>query len=159
MHQLIAKDAVVFPQGSRMANSIAGFSQHLPQCAGAMHACYIPLTQPQGAYSSYWWCKQQMYAIKLIGVVNSNGEFVYAVADRASVPICKVFAGSFLPKQIEEGTFLSPQHSKDVAGTTVRPFLVADAAFPLEPHIMTNIRGRMALLNTATIRGTGELCK
>ena len=53
----------------------------MPQIAGVIDGCFIPLFQPTGIYKDKYWCHKGIYTINLLAVCGANCIFTYINAD------------------------------------------------------------------------------
>lgn len=116
----------------------------LPQCGGAIDGCFIPMETPTGMYNDKYQCYKNIHAIILLAVVDARGIFTSVnIGQPASVGDGATFNRSKLKQHIESGSYLPrlgflrrlpiPFGRGRVS---VRPYIVADAAFSLSSYMM-----------------------
>ena len=130
-----------FPQTEEEVTQAIHDFEHLsglPQCCGAIDGSMVPINKPSEHDGDVFWCyKHNAPAILLLGIVDSTGRFMYVDVGRpGSVGDSAAFERSSLMQLLRNGTLLGAQHSRDVAGVKVKPYLVGDAAFALSSHVM-----------------------
>ena len=78
------------------------------------------------------WCFKNFIAIHMLAVCDHRFQFTYVDVGRACcVGDAFSYAESFLRRRIVEGGWLQG-NVQDFDGTTVRPYIIGDSAFPLE---------------------------
>ena len=144
MHQGIAilrerlvHDAIKFPTGPELEQVIVDFKSlcGLPSCGGALDGTFMPIKKPSEFGDTYY-CYKHFNAIIVLGCVDARGIFTYVNAGRpGSVGDSYTYIHSLLYQKIANGEWLyrSPM---TIEGVSVKPFLVADSAFPLDSTSM-----------------------
>jgi DDE superfamily endonuclease len=144
LYKALRDGCVVFPEGPELFQVMTDFRAlgGLPQCAGSIDGCFIPIKRPTGPWGHKYWCYKGMYAILLLAVVDARGIFTFTDIGRAgSIGDAGCFHASDLKPMLESGRWFPPTHAKVVAGERMRPYLVADAAFPLMPYMLKHYPG------------------
>lgn len=141
MDRVLTADSIKFPTTDvEILLTMQGFSalKGLPQCAGAIDGCMISMKRPTGEFGfRYWSYKHNDYAILLLAVVDAEGLFTYINVGRpATVNDSACFQLSPLKEGLYEGSLLPSHLAMEVEGVVVKPYIVADSAFGLSPHIM-----------------------
>jgi hypothetical protein len=144
LKQTFVRRSIQFPTGTELNNVINDFQAlcGLPQCGGAIDGCFIPIKRPSGTFGYKYWCYKGHDAILLLAVVDARGLFTYIhVGNPGSVGDAATYHLSVLDHKIQFGEWLSQAHAKLIRGVNVRPFLVADAAFPFQQTMMKAYTG------------------
>lgn len=118
----------------------------LPQCAGAIDGCFIPMEAPAGPFGCKYWCCKNIHAIILLAICDARGKFIYVnVGQPAIVGDAAAFSRTSIKTSLENGTAFSAAHARVFPGAngpvTVHPFLVGDSAFALTQYMMSNFNG------------------
>ena len=114
-----------------MLESLCG----LPCCGGAIDGTFMPIKKPSD-FSDIYYCYKPFTATIVLGCVDARGIFAYVNAGRpGSVGDSNTYRHSLLYQRIANGEWLSHSPRK-IEGVPVKPFLVADADFPLESSCM-----------------------
>lgn len=144
LYEAIVKKYIIFPTSvADLQNVINGFE--LPQCAGAMDGCFIPIRRPSGPFGSRYWCYKSMDAIILLAVVDSDGRFMWIqVGNPGCVGDAACFNCSELKANIESGEWLPQSAAADIDGIMVSPFLISDSAFTQCPYLLKNMSASSA---------------
>ena len=105
----------------------------LPCCGGALDGTFMPIKTPSDFGDTYYCYK---HFIIVLGCVDARGIFTYVNVGRpGTVGDSYTYRHSLLYQKIANGEWLS--HSpRVIKGVAVKPFLVVDAAFPLESTCM-----------------------
>jgi hypothetical protein len=144
LEKVLRKGAVVWPAGAELDAVMRDFEAlaGLSGCAGAIDGCMIPMTRPNRIFGNRWWCYKGFYAMLLLAVVDARGYFTYVRAgEPSSVGDAASFNSSSLSAMFDQGRFLPHEKAVDVQGVKVRPYIVADAAFPFKAHVMKGFQG------------------
>ena len=129
--------AIVFPTGRELEQVLTDFESlcGLPYCAGALDGTFMSLKKPTEFGDSYF-CYKKFIAIIVLACVDARGIFTYINAGRpGSVGDSYTFRHSSLFQKIANGEWLS-HPPKMLGGVNVKPYIVADAAFPLSATVM-----------------------
>lgn len=117
----------------------------LPCAAGAIDGCFIPMWTPGSLdFAHRCWCYKNIKCIILLAVVDANKRFTYINVGRpGSVGDAATINDSELKSSIMSGEYLNVKHSRwidceDGSNVRIRPYLVADSAFPFSPFTMKN---------------------
>ena len=145
LDQKLFRRNILFPTGQELKQVIADFEHHqdMPQCAGAIDGCFIPMETPKGitatntgATKTYMPSSCWLLWTPWASLLTYIGEPA-SVGDGASFNRCK------LKKRLQSGRYLPRsgfvKEIPSADGTqrlSVHPFIVADAAFALSPFIM-----------------------
>ncbi|XP_037528482.1 uncharacterized protein LOC119405714 [Rhipicephalus sanguineus] len=114
----------------RQFAAVAGF----PQGVGALDGCHIEVCPPQDHATDYYKYKG-WYSTILLAVVDHHYKFMYTnVGSPGRMHDAAVFERSQLSKRLESDVF--KMGVKQMHGVAVGPVLLADQAFPLQPHLM-----------------------
>ena len=78
----IVTPSIVFPAGEELGRVMEDFESlcGLPQCAGAIDGCFIPIVRPKGEFAHKYWCYKGMDTVILLAVVDNRGVFTYVHA-------------------------------------------------------------------------------
>ena len=107
----------------------------LPCCAGALDGMFMPIKKTEEFGDTYI-CYKKFCAILVLACVDAREIFPYVHAERpGSVGDSYAFRHSPLYEKIHSGEWLA-HTSTLIEGVHVKPFLVADAAFPLDSTCM-----------------------
>ena len=133
----LTPNAIVFPMASELQQVMVDFEAlcGLPCCAGALDGTFMPIKKPEEFGDTYF-CYKKFCAILVLGCVDARGIFTYVNAGRpGSVGDSYAFRHSLLYEKIHSGEWLA-HTSTLIEGVHVKPFLVADAVFPLDSTCM-----------------------
>ena len=133
---------ICFPIGPDLQIIMVGFEAlcGLPCCGGALDDKPMPIKK-SAKYGYTYSCYDHFNAIIVLGCVDARGIFTYVNTGRpGSVGDSYAFRHSAVCLKISNAEWLthSPQAIK---GVQVKPFLVADAAFPLAATCMKCYEG------------------
>ena len=134
LRQKLVPDSIKFPAGQELNQVIIDFQElcGVPMCAGALDGTFMAIKKPTHFGDTYF-CYKKFTAIIVLGCVDARGIFTYVNAGRpGSVGDSYTYRHSEMYKKIREGEWLSCPPER-IEGVLVKPFVVADAAFPLEP--------------------------
>eukprot|EP00117_Sycon_ciliatum_P014843 scpid34720/ scgid14937/ Putative nuclease HARBI1; Harbinger transposase-derived nuclease len=134
---ILVPAAIKFPSGRELEDVIAGFSDlaQLPMCAGAIDGTFVHIKKP-ALWGDNYWCYKNFIAIHMLAVCDHRCQFTFVDVGRAGcVGDAFSYAESSLRRRIVGGRWLQDLH-RNFDGTTVRPYLIGDSAFPLEPQLM-----------------------
>ena len=135
----IVPAAIKFPHGPELQRVIASFrgKHRLPLCAGALDGTFIIMKKP-ALWGDTYWCYKNRIAILMLGVCDDKGLFTHVDVGRAgSVGDAFAFNHSRLKDRLDADTWLH-EYEEDIDGILVKPYLIADSAFPLSPKVMKN---------------------
>lgn len=138
LHDAMLHDYIRFPMGLELSRVFYDFEYicKLPQVAGAVDGCFIPMMKPPGPWGFRYWCYKNFTAILLLACVDARGVFTFIdVGKPSSVGDASVFNLSLLREKFCDANF-SPGHNQDIEGVSIPPYLLADAAFPFLPTVM-----------------------
>lgn len=114
----------------RQFTAVAGF----PQGIGALDGCHIEVCPPKEHAADYFNYKG-WYSTILLAVVDHQYRFMYTnVGSPGRIHDAAVFERSRLPTVLSSNLFRL--NGKLIEGVSVGPVLLADQAFPLQPHLM-----------------------
>jgi hypothetical protein len=138
MHSVYVPRFITFPAGDELRRVFADFQyKGLPLCAGALDGSFINILRPPGVHSYRYYCYKHYDAIILLAACDARGVFTFATAGQ---PGCVGDAATFHASSLKRSLLLErilPTSAGTVHGEPlVRPFLVADAAFPLLPFLL-----------------------
>ena len=141
----IVVEQIIFPESpTRKAQIISGFeivSGGLPQCAGAIDGCFIPLKKPDGPFGLKFWCYTGIFAIILLAVVDHHGIFTNVqIGNPGSVGDAGTFNDSKLCEYPRDGVWLGQEFAKSIGGREILPYISGDMAFPIRPYSMKNFK-------------------
>ena len=130
--------SIVFPTGDELRQVVVDFESlcFLPHCAGAIDGTFMEINKPT-LYGDNCFCYKRFSSIIVLGTVDARDIFVNVNAGRPGAvgdPYC--YRNSKLKQTIDSNQWLSPVFSRKIRRMELRPYLVADAAFPLGPTIM-----------------------
>ena len=137
LRERLFHDAIKFPTGPELEQVIVDFESlcGLPCCGSALDGTFMPIKKPSEFGDTYY-CYKHFNAIIVLGCVDARGIFTYVNAGRpGSVGDSYTYIHSLLYQKIANGEWLyrSPM---TIEGVSVKPFLVADSAFPLDSTSM-----------------------
>ena len=157
LHHLVPA-SIKFPTGSELKQVIDDFESlcGLPLCAGAIDGTFMEINKPTEFGDTYY-CYKHMMAIIVLGCVDARGIFTYVNAGRpGSVGDSCTIRRSPLYEKLRSGEW---QNSAPVQieQCNVKPYLVADSAFPLASNLMkcyegSNLPHRKRSFNYSLIR-------
>ena len=132
----LVPSAFKFPSGRELDEVMSGFRDlaQLQMCAGAVDGTFVHMKKP-ALWGDNYWCYENFIAIHMLAVCDHRCQFTYVDVGRAGcVGDAFSYGESSLRRRIVGGNWLqdSPQ---DFDGTTVRPYLIGDSAFPLEAQM------------------------
>lgn len=134
--------SIRFPTGTELEQVMVDFESlsGLPMCAGALDGTFMEIKKPSEFGDTYY-CYKHMMAIIILGCVDARGIFTYVNAGRpGSVGDSYTYRLSPLYQKIRSGEWLD--HSpRQIEQYNVKPFLVADSAFPLACNMMKCFEG------------------
>lgn len=148
----IVAPSISFPTGEELRRVMIDFESlcKLPQCAGAIDGCFIPIVRPEGEFGHRYWCYKGMDAIILLAVVDARGIFTYCHAGMpGSVGDAGTYMDTALKRNIMDGLWLPESEARVYQNVRIRPYLVGDAAFPFSATMMKGFNGN-------PVRGTTE---
>ena len=137
LHERLTPNAILFSMASELQQVMVDFEAlcGLPCCAGALDGMFMPIKKTEEFGDTYI-CYKKFCAILVLACVDARGIFLYVHAERpGSVSDSYAFRHSPLYKKIHSGEWLA-HTSTLIEGVHVKPFLVADAAFPLDSTCM-----------------------
>ena len=136
--RILAPRFITFPEGEhKVAEIISGFKAlcNLPGCGGAVDGTFMRILKPI-TYGDAYYCYKGYPSILLLLCVDSTGFITYSNCGRAgSAGDAAVFNSSMLKENLESRHWL-PGRGCEVNGVPLQPYIVADAAFALSPHVM-----------------------
>ena len=137
LRQRLVPEAIRFPTGQELEQVMVDFEDlcGVPMCAGALDGTFMGIKKPT-EYGDTYFCYKKFIAIIVLACVDARGIFTSVNAGRpGSVGDSYTYRHSEMYKRIKQGEWLGhPQRT--IEGDTIKPFLVADAAFPLEAICM-----------------------
>lgn len=139
----LVPESILFPTGEELTQVISDFEAlcGLPQCGGALDGTFMQIRKPSEFGDTYY-CYKRFHSIIILGCVDARGIFTSVNSGRpGSVGDSYTFRHSQLKINIENDVWLSPDQQKMIGGVNIRPFLVADSAFPLQSTIMKCFEG------------------
>jgi hypothetical protein len=128
-----------------LAEIMAGFQKRykLPGVIGALDGTLVPQKKPakeqSGGDTKAWWSYKGCTASLMLAVCDAHHRLLWVSAGaQGMVGDAGLYKRSSLAKKINEGHPRKMVCSLAAAGVerSVHPYLVADSAFPLGPHIM-----------------------
>ena len=133
----LVPEVIRFPTGPELERVMVDFEAlcGLPCCAGALDGTFMPMKKPSEFGDTYF-CYKRFTAIIVLACVDARGIFTYVNAGRpGSVGDSYAYRHSILFRKIESGEWLA--HSpRTISGVNVKPFVIADSAFPLASTCM-----------------------
>lgn len=144
LERVLVPLSIRFPVGAEAKQVLIDFEElcGMPQCAGAIDGCLIPIKCPRGLYNWKYWCYKGFNAILLLAVVDARGIFTYIktgfpgnAGDAAAWSTCA------LKPFVERGTFFPPDCVRQIGDVMVAPFIVGDSAFPFSRTMMKCYNG------------------
>lgn len=134
---VLLSEYIQFPTGNLLTSVIEGFKTkwNVPQCAGAIDGCHIPVRPPADNHTDYY-NRKGWYSVLLQAVVDHDYLFRDVVVGwPGSVHDARVFSNSNVYHKANNRSILNTNSTK-ILNTDVFPFLVADSAYPLETWVM-----------------------
>lgn len=134
---VLLTEYIQFPTGNELTSVINGFRTkcNVPQCAGAVDGCHIPVRPPANNHTDYY-NRKGWYSVLLQAVVDHKYVFRDVVVGwPGSAHDARVFSNSNLYRKANNRTILNT-NSISILNTNVFPFLVADSAYPLDTWLM-----------------------
>ena len=134
----LLKIFVRLPAGPELSEVINDFEERwgFPQCAGAIDGSHIPIKAPLDYHADYY-NRKGWYSVILQGLVDSKYRFRdINVGWPGKVHDARVFSNSSLYKKGTDGTLFPESQARNINGTAVPAFIIADAAYPLLPWVM-----------------------
>lgn len=110
---------------------------HFPNCLGSIDGKHVWIVKPLNSGSEYFNYKQH-FSIVLMAAADANYKFIFIdVGIQGSVSDGYSFAHSSFGQNLQAGTLNLPEDRALPGCTESLPYVfVADAAFPLQQHIM-----------------------
>ena len=137
LRERLVPEVIRFPTGQELERVMVDFEAlcGLPCCGGALDGTFMPMKKPSEFGDTYF-CYKKFIAIIVLGCVDARGIFTYVNAGRpGSVGDSYTYRHSIMSQKIASGEWLA--HSpKSIMGVNVKPFVVADSAFPLASTCM-----------------------
>ena len=134
LRERLVPEAILFPTGRELDQVMVDFEAlcGLPCCGGALDGTFMSIKKPVDFGDTYF-CYKKFTAIIVLACVDARGIFTYVNAGRpGSVGDSYTYRHSVMSQKVASGEWLA--HSpRTIEGVSVKPFVVADAAFPLEP--------------------------
>ena len=134
---VLQSDYIKFPENDELCEVLEGFEEkwQMPQAAGAIDGCHIPVRPPALNHTDYY-NRKSWYSVILQAVVDHKYLFrdVY-IGWPGSVHDARVLSKSYLYHKLKNGQLLHT-HSRNLGGTQVRPFLLGDSAYPLNTWLL-----------------------
>ena len=137
----LTPNTILFPMASELQQVMVDFEAlcGLPCCTGALDGTFMPIKQPEEFGDTYF-LLQEVLCNTGVGMCGCQGDFTYVNAERpGSVGDSYAFRHSLLYETIHSVEWLS-HTSTLIEGVYVEPFLVANAAFPLDTGPMSNYK-------------------
>ena len=137
LREKLTPNTILFPTASELEQVMVDFEAlcGLPFCAGALDSTFMPIKKPEEFGDTYF-CYKKFCSIIVLGCVDARGIFTYVNAGRpGSIGDSCAFCHSLLYEKISCGEWLA-RSSRLIEGVCVKPFLVADSAFPLDSTCM-----------------------
>ncbi|XP_065190806.1 uncharacterized protein LOC135821735 [Sycon ciliatum] len=138
----VAQESIVFPVGPQLLRTMRRFEElsNLPMCCGAVDGTFTQITKPV-LYGDRYWCYKGYTSILLLACVDSRGLFTYVdIGAPGSAGDAAVYNISQLKRNIDDKIWLNAPVWLCPDGTTIRPYLVGDSAFPLSTTLMRIFR-------------------
>ena len=137
LRERLVPEVILFPTGQELDQVMVDFEAlcGLPCCAGALDGTFMAMKKPSDFGDTYF-CYKKFIAIIVLACVDARGIFTYVNAGRpGSVGDSYTYRHSLLFQKIASGEWLG--HSpRTISGVNVKPFIVADSAFPLSSTCM-----------------------
>ena len=135
--------AIRFPEGKELKRNMAEFKAlcKLERCAGAFDGTIMKIRKPSVDFAESYWCYKKHCAIIILATVCACGVFTNVNAGRAGAAgDAAVFGTSQLLQKSNDRKWLTIKETRQekfkINGTYIRPYLVADSAFPLAATVM-----------------------
>ena len=137
LRERLVPEVILFPTGQELDRVMVDFEAlcGLPCCSGALDGTFMAMKKPSDFGDTYF-CYKKFIAIIVLACVDARGIFTYVNAGRpGSVGDSYTYRHSLLFQKIASGEWLA--HSpRTISGVNVKPFIVADSAFPLSSTCM-----------------------
>lgn len=137
LKNVLLRQCIRFPSGQELRNVLAGFQAlaDLPQCAGAIDGTFIHMLKPS-LWGDTYWCYKNYIAIIMVAVCDHRCRFTFVDVGRAGcVGDAFTYGESSLRRKVHGGRWLN-EAEVQIEDVVVKPFLIGDSAFPLEPQLM-----------------------
>ena len=134
LRERLVPEVILFPIGRELNQVMVDFEAlcGLPCCGGALDGTFMPIKKPADFGVTYI-CYMKFTAIIVLACGDARSIFTYVNAGRpGSVGDSYTYRHSVMCQKVASGEWLA--HSpRTIEGVSVKPFVVADSAFPLEP--------------------------
>ena len=137
LRERLVPEVILFPTGQELDRVMIDFEAlcGLPCCGGALDGTFMPMKKPSEFGDTYF-CYKKFIAIIVLACVDARGIFTYVNAGRpGSVGDSYAYRNSIMHQKIASGEWLA-HPTRSIAGVNIKPFLVADSAFPLSASCM-----------------------
>ena len=137
-------EVIKFPTGDRLKKIMMDFEhkKHMPMCCGAVDGSHIPIQAPfhtQGPLD--YRNRKGFYSIVLQGCVDFDTKFISInVGFPGRAHDSRLYRRSSLCRRINAGTLL-PDVYREIEGVRVYPYILGDAAYGLNIHLMKGFPG------------------
>eukprot|EP00117_Sycon_ciliatum_P000332 scpid75938/ scgid6440/ len=155
----LSAHTILFPTGRQLNRTMRRFEElcGLPMCCGAVDGTFQQIVKPD-EYGDAYWCYKGYSAILLLARVDSKGLFTFVdIGAAGSIGDAAIYNQSQLKHNIACSKWLNAP-TWNCGNAVVRPFLVGDSAFALEPTILKiwkdtgNLSQQQTAFNAAQIR-------
>ena len=136
--KILKSSLVCLPKGNELGEIIEAYSEKwgFPMCCGAIDGTHIPIVAPTKNPADYV-NRKKYHSIVMQAVVDSDYLFRdFVVGWHGSVHDARVLSTSTLYDLGIEGRLFDANISRQIHGTTVKPLILGDAAYPLLPWLM-----------------------
>ncbi|CAC5400060.1 unnamed protein product [Mytilus coruscus] len=147
INETLAPRFIRNPTIEKFKDIIDGFQNKwgFPNTIGAIDGTHIPILAPKEVPADYH-NRKGFYSIILQAVVDSSYKFWNInVGWAGRVHDARVFANSSIYAQFQRGNVVGNELDKRFNNTTITPFIIGDAAYPLMPWLIKPFRDNGAL--------------
>lgn len=134
---------IKFPTNEDLHNEMEKFAEFkdMPMCVGAINGSHIPIKAPKNGRTAYR-NRKGFYSVVLQACVNFSGSFIdICVGFPGRAHDARVFRNSSLHRKIESGEVFPLILRKCIQGCFVYPYILGDAAYGLQVHMMKGYTG------------------
>ena len=135
----VLKSSLIFlPKGDEIARIVDEYNEKwgFPMCCGAIDGTHIPIIAPVENHADYV-NRKGFHSIVMQAVVDSSYLFRDIVVGwPGSVHDARILSNSHLYRLGNDGKLFDVNLSQDIGGTTVKPLILGDPAYPLLPWLL-----------------------
>lgn len=135
----VQPEVIKFPVGQELTDIMSDFEhkKRMPMCVGAVDGSHIPIQMPWHSQGHLDYRNRKgFYSIVLQGCVDFSSKFISInVGFPGRAHDGRVFRRSSLCRRIDNGSLL-PAVYREIEGVKVYPYILGDAAYGLNVHLM-----------------------